>query len=243
MAISDKNRKILWARSGARCAICRHLLIFDSTEKDSESVVGEECHIISGANKGPRSNSEYPRDEINAVENLLLLCRVHHKQIDDQVETYSPELLRALKSNHEKWVESQLSQDEKPTGVHRIQDNIPNKLFQITSGKQLLELSVNSNGCYKDYPEGLTADEIDLVGGFIQLVIDWGEIAGELGTSEKMKADKSVQEALDELISKGFLAFAAEEMQELISHNQIKSDFGVFHLTIAKKDDSAVIYE
>src|SRR5205085_1467643 len=48
VAISDKTRKLLWGRSGNRCAICRRTLSVDGTVVDAEAVVGEECHIVSG---------------------------------------------------------------------------------------------------------------------------------------------------------------------------------------------------
>ena len=47
MAINDKTRKVLWGRSGNRCAICRRELVLDATTVDDVSVVGEECHIVS----------------------------------------------------------------------------------------------------------------------------------------------------------------------------------------------------
>ncbi len=47
MTIRDKTRKILWGRSENRCAICKYELISDETQVDDESIIGEECHIIS----------------------------------------------------------------------------------------------------------------------------------------------------------------------------------------------------
>src|SRR5579864_8713753 len=108
MAITDKTRKILWGRSGNRCAICRWELVIDATAADDESVVGEECHITSGRGQGPRYDRSVPDERIDDAENLVLLCRVHHKMVDDQYETYTAELLRNLKQNHEKWVSSAL---------------------------------------------------------------------------------------------------------------------------------------
>ena len=55
MPITDKTRKILWGRSGNRCAICKNELVIDATGQDAESVVAEECHIISPRQNGPRS--------------------------------------------------------------------------------------------------------------------------------------------------------------------------------------------
>ena len=124
MAITDKTRKILWGRSGNRCAICRQKLVVDETELDAESVVGDECHIISGAPNGPRHDPSFPAEEIDEISNLLLLCRVHHKMVDDQYETYAAELLRSIRSNHEKWVESKLKDKEEipPVRIRRLKN-------------------------------------------------------------------------------------------------------------------------
>jgi len=102
--VNDKTRKLLWGRSGSRCAFCRSELIMDATPHDNESVVGEECHIISGKSKGPRYDPEFSVDKIDSYSNLILLCRIHHKIIDDQSETFTTDILRQLKANHERWV-------------------------------------------------------------------------------------------------------------------------------------------
>ena len=54
MDISDKIRKILWARPGNRCAICKQELVIGETPNDSDSVVGDECHIAAENKGGPR---------------------------------------------------------------------------------------------------------------------------------------------------------------------------------------------
>src|SRR5688572_319939 len=108
MPTTDKNRKILWARSGNRCAICRVQLVVERTAKDSESIVGEECHIISSAPTGPRHEPSFPPEAFDAPDNLILLCAIHHKMIDDQYETYSAPVVRSIKQNHASWVETKL---------------------------------------------------------------------------------------------------------------------------------------
>src|SRR5262245_52658631 len=101
MSITDKTRKILWGRSGSRCAFCRAELIMAATAVDDESIVAEEAHIVSGKIGGPRYDPAFPAEAIDSYENLLLLCAVHHKLVDDQSETFTAEILCHLKSNHE----------------------------------------------------------------------------------------------------------------------------------------------
>src|SRR5437016_5965776 len=127
MAITDKTRKLLWGRSGNRCAICRRELVIDSTSVDDESVIGDECHIVSERKLGPRYDPAVSLELIDKAENLILLCRVHHKMVDDQFETYTVEVLRALKKNHGSWVSSALTEEKQipPVRIKRIKENIP----------------------------------------------------------------------------------------------------------------------
>jgi len=47
MAISDKTRKMLWAKSHNQCAISKKPLVIKAPEAGQECVVGHECHIVS----------------------------------------------------------------------------------------------------------------------------------------------------------------------------------------------------
>ncbi|MFA4830486.1 MAG: HNH endonuclease [Thermodesulfovibrionales bacterium] len=79
----------------------------DATETDDESLIGEECHIIANSTDGPRGNIS-TQEDLNKYDNLILLCRIHHKIIDDQPNTYTVERLRKIKVTHEKWVRDSL---------------------------------------------------------------------------------------------------------------------------------------
>ncbi|MGG1555092.1 hypothetical protein [Paenibacillus ferrarius] len=119
MAISTKDRKILWGKSGNRCAFpnCNTLLIKSVNEEDDKlfSVIGEECHIIAEEENGPRGKSNLSKDERNKYDNLILLCSPHHKIIDDHENIYSVEKLNAFKKNHERNI-SKLIERTKGTG-------------------------------------------------------------------------------------------------------------------------------
>lgn len=110
MTISPKTVKMLWGRAAALCSMedCRRPLMLDDTETDPEAVIGEMCHIVAESEDGPRGRSLLSKDERNDYSNLLLLCRNHHGQIDSQPDTWPVECLKAIKSDHEKWVREQL---------------------------------------------------------------------------------------------------------------------------------------
>jgi hypothetical protein len=109
------TRVAIWGRAGGRCSDsrCRRILIYRPDEAADPSLIGEVCHIKAKSLGGPRYDENYPEEFRESYDNLLLMCRIHHKIIDDHPEIYSVEKLRALKVDHETWVDSQLSGQEK----------------------------------------------------------------------------------------------------------------------------------
>ena len=86
----------------------------DASEADDPSLVGEACHVVAEKNDGPRGQSELTAKQRDKYANLLLLCNVHHKQIDDQPNKFTVEVLHQVKNDHEKWVKEKLvTYDEK----------------------------------------------------------------------------------------------------------------------------------
>jgi len=106
-SISPKDQKILWGRSSGRCAFksCRKNLIHNKTEKDSESLIGEMAHIKGEKQTAARYDSQLGLSACNEYENLILLCRDHHKLVDDQYNEYTVEKLYEMKKEHESWVD------------------------------------------------------------------------------------------------------------------------------------------
>lgn len=83
----------------------------DATETDDPSVIGEECHIVAQSSDGPRGQSELTAQQREKYANLILLCGVDHKIIDDQPATFTVTKVLAIKTEYEKWVRDQLGFD------------------------------------------------------------------------------------------------------------------------------------
>ncbi len=245
MSLSDKARKILWGRSGNRCAICKRELVIHATDRDYESVIGEECHVISSRSNGPRHDPSYPKEKLDSYENLILLCRVHHKLVDDQDSTFISEILLQMKSNHEVWVSEKLTdkQEPKPVKLRRIKQNIPNFLSRLVTGKQVLDTVTGASAYSFDHDELESQTEVDLVGGFLQSVQDWGDLSGDLESSDRVNAAYSLTQSLGDLENAGFFVFGGREVQILEGGSQLgRSDWPVAILQVLRRTNPEIMH-
>lgn len=101
---------MLWGRAAGLCSMpsSRIRLFIDPTETDDEALIGEHCHIVGESKDGPRGNHPMPMEQRDKYDNLILLCRNHHKEIDSQTETFTIEVLHNVKNQHETWVRGNL---------------------------------------------------------------------------------------------------------------------------------------
>lgn len=113
-AITEKDMKLLWGRSGNRCAFpgCPNQLTMDSSAGDA-STLGEMAHIVGEEDsaKSPRGKSALPLNARNIYSNLILLCAHHHTIIDkrENWSDYSVEILHQMKDAHEQRVRESLA--------------------------------------------------------------------------------------------------------------------------------------
>ncbi|MBA3068122.1 MAG: HNH endonuclease [Hyphomonas sp.] len=91
---------VIWSRSAGRCALCNK----DVTESELTLRPGtkaEKAHIVAYSKGGQRgSESDRPSD-INAIENLILLCQPCHADIDAPGNGFTSKQLRQIKNDHE----------------------------------------------------------------------------------------------------------------------------------------------
>ena len=210
---------------------------------DDESIVGDECHIISAVPGGPRYDSSFPREKIHDHLNLLLLCKVHHKLVDDQEAEYTASRLANLKTSHEEWVSEQLespSPHTRPPRVRRMPENVPLFLKRIPSGKALLAI-VNDACAFASYYDDLHTEVEDaLVGGFLQEVQDWGELDLE-SVADRIRAERSLHEGLEELERAGFWVFGGSERQTLEGGIGPPTDWLIAHVQVLRDTNPDVI--
>ena len=135
MSITIKIHKMLWGRSGNICAFpnCKKELVMDETETDDSSIIGEEAHIVSQKTDGPRGVSVLTPEQRDRYDNLILLCSIHHKLIDDQPNFYSIEKLKEIKKTHENWIKSSLIVDYQKQRDDEIYSTYLDKIIALAN--------------------------------------------------------------------------------------------------------------
>lgn len=216
MAITDRDRKKLWGLAAAKCSICKHSLVESAkADEDRDALIGEEAHIVAQSPGGPRAGEPLAVD-VDSYENLILLCRNHHRVVDEQTAKYVVDVLKSIKSNHEKWVHSRLRSVRVDAGPTRVvmTDKDPVVLPVITTGRQAWNVV---RGSHSYMLESLDEDEAspeacDVSDSFLNEVRDWGEISAEIedqGRTSIRKAERSMRGLLDELGNENLVAFGA----------------------------------
>lgn len=96
--LTDKTIKRLFAMSGNICGFpgCSLPIV-----ESAGTITGEICHIKARSLGGPRFDGTQSEEERNGFDNLILLCRRHHKVVDSQPDVYSVEALQEIKAIHE----------------------------------------------------------------------------------------------------------------------------------------------
>ncbi|MFJ1927304.1 HNH endonuclease [Streptomyces sp. NPDC088131] len=212
MTISILSRRILWCNSGGRCAICRAELVIPSKSgRDDPSVVAEEAHIVAQSPLGPRGDHNYVGDLDHHV-NLILLCRIHHKMIDDQVNEWTIDKLKDTKKGHEAWVAERLR--ESPQSVKLIPDpDAPNpsdiRYDLIVSGNDLWQILQSASSWRFSYSEEGSEEEVNEIVEILDSLSDWADISSEITS---LRHQRSTAQTIGEMINRaaelGYVIYA-----------------------------------
>ncbi len=239
MGLTDKTRKTLWAKSGNRCLLCRIELVQQQEDIIGNVIIGEECHIISASNSGPRGNADYNGD-FDGYNNMLLLCANDHKKIDELTNFYTVEKLILLKLNHEIWVKKTLENDVLAFANDRL--NVKS-LPKIKSGKQLVDIINGAHMFDFNHEELKTEQEANEIGGLFENLRDTGDILSDIGYLGVAKFGIELNDEMEKLKQSGFLLFGMKRNVRL--NNDKKEDMGVveFASLVAVRDDNPCIID
>lgn len=139
--VSIHDMQLLYSRSAGRCNKCRNPIWVESENGKKFINIGEMAHNKPYSNKGPRSErlevGRYIIDKKNpdnTYSNLILLCRNDHKIIDNDLDFYTVEEIKKIKSDHEAWIESSLNKSCDISDIRVIEvifKNFTNEIFLI----------------------------------------------------------------------------------------------------------------
>lgn len=233
MGISSRTRKNLWGKSGNRCSICK-IELFSKRKDEDEFNIGEECHIISSKINGPRHKPNI--DDYDLYDNLILLCRNHHKETDELTDTYTEELLRYIKLNHENWVKITLNNSFNKKKISK-----PKFLTRITSGKELLNIISDSHGYRTDYDEVENEEDAKYIGGIFQELTDYGDISGMVEVYDKIQMGLQLNELLNNLEQKGYFLFGERNIEKIKFGNGNIDNWSIATIVIKNKDSEEII--
>jgi len=98
-SITDLTRRKIMAASRNECAAPNcNAKLYDIL---NDTIVGEIAHINGRKPLSARHNPNQNKNERNHFQNLIGLCKYHHKIVDDNPQTYTTETLLNWKHTHE----------------------------------------------------------------------------------------------------------------------------------------------
>lgn len=191
--ISTKVRKELWGKAAGRCSICKRKLTLDD---DSHTNISNECHIVSKKKNGPRHIEGL--NDYDSYDNLILLCRNHHVEVDTNVNKYTIEELNKIKRQHERYINNQLKSENKSLMV----------MTKINNGRELGNLLW---GCHSfvilddNSKESLVSVKDELYESIHNLL----NLQQELSLSDKNKIYEDLESILKQIDSIGSSMYAS----------------------------------
>jgi len=150
-----------------------------------------------------------------------------------------------MKSDHEAWVAQKLAESRKPQPLRfrRVKQNIPEFLSRLTTGKEVLDIVTNAMAFNFDHDELKSQEEVDLVGSFLQVVQEWGDLSDDLEAGGRVQAAYNLTESLHELEDAGFFVFGGREVQLLEGGVQAEpSNWPIAVLRVLRKDNQEIKY-
>lgn len=124
---TDKTLKRLFGLACNRCSYpgCEKIMT------DSKSAISSNiCHIEAANEGGERWNKNMTDVQRADYENLILLCPTHH-QVTNDIHKYTVEVLKEIKRNHEKEMESRTSIDRPLSKRPSLITEVINKISDI----------------------------------------------------------------------------------------------------------------
>lgn len=179
-----------------------------ATIQDDESIIGDECHIIARRPDWSRGDASISEQELDDYPNLILLCKVHHKVVDDQLNTYTVDVLKEMKRRHEAWVQETLHKAS--VGSKKPEQDVATR---IVVGKDALAVVLGADLFDFDHDEPENSEEMELISGFVQALRDYGDIGTDFEAGERVKVGFELTQEIKRLDEHGFYVFGTTQVR------------------------------
>lgn len=230
--LTNKTRKIIWSLSGNMCAICKQNLTKNVDEK--HLILGQECHIRSPKIKGPRYDQKYPTEKLNSPENLILLCRNHHKEIDDFPKKYTTEYLDKTKKEHEDLTRNNYKSGEREVKIIKKAKYL--EAIPITSGMQLIDKVTGACGYSYTFDETDDNQIYELIKDFLSYVEDF-DIISDISTNDKLDMAKGLKKIIIGLQNVGYFIFIGIAKDIITGGISGDSDWKTVHFVLTSNKE------
>lgn len=167
---TDANRYIsrietldLWVASGGRCAMCNKFLREDEWFEYPLNL-SERAHIAGWTDTpgSPRGDSELPLADRGKADNLMLLCKDHHKLIDVKKSDYPEERLLQIKHEHETRIHHLTGMTlDRETTVLRVFGMVRGSMPEMAR-QQAIQTVIDGAGRYAKFPLAKDRHSIEL---------------------------------------------------------------------------------
>lgn len=199
--------------------------------------------LVIRSNCGPRYG-ECPPDVVDSCENLILLCCVDHKKVDDQPRHYTTARLRRAKAEHETWVEHALG--DVPAPIRFQFDSDDSVRFRLMhTGSDVWDVVQGAHSfVLEDLDENVAGPgDLDSSATFLQSARDWGEISGEVndrGMRAVRVAKSSLASDLEALRERGLLVFGGRRRGLITGGVGQPAPFADACLIVVRADDDRI---
>jgi hypothetical protein len=161
-AITAESSLRLWVAAGGRCEYCNEYLLADGFT-GYELNLAEQAHIVgaSDAPGSPRGAADMPLAARAQPENLMLLCRAHHRVIDRLIAEHTVEGLSRMKREHEARILALTAiTAERGSVVLRVIGTVRGAPVQIP--RSTVAAAVTADGRFPCYPLALAGEDIEI---------------------------------------------------------------------------------
>ncbi|MGH3561088.1 MAG: hypothetical protein ACRDTN_04610 [Mycobacterium sp.] len=158
--------------------------------------------------------------DFDGYDNRILLCRVHHRIIDEQPHEYTVKKLRELKSRHEQWVRERLhivpgAAAGTPIGLRPKFPGQGMVLPHLKTGRGAWNAAIGSLFYLFDSigEDEAPVDACDAADRFLTNLRDFAEMHAAIidrGFEAIREDQRDLRRDLDQLTSHGLVAFGAQ---------------------------------